>query len=134
MSHTWPGNIRELRNVVEFAMALADGPIIGVTEVAEALGAHVSVAPRDDWVCTRQRLMSVLAECGGDTARVADHLGLHRSNVYRMMRRLGISTPRRQRLQNPLADEIPPGVASPREFALFAFDDANSPSVRANPQ
>jgi DNA-binding NtrC family response regulator len=132
MGHTWPGNIRELRNVVEFAMALAEGPVIGVAEITEALGAQGSSPRRDDRSWMRQRLVSALAECDGDTTRVAHRLGLHRSNVYRLMRRLGICPPRRQRMQHALPDDVPPAVASPREFALFASGDANSPSGRAN--
>jgi DNA-binding NtrC family response regulator len=132
LSHTWPGNVRELRNIVEFAMALADGPIVGAAEVSEALGVRASVAPHSERASMRHHLVTVLADCGGDTARAAERLGMHRSNVYRMMRRLGIHTrQRRHLLVEPAADASPP-AGLPGESALFAIDGANSHLVRAN--
>jgi DNA-binding NtrC family response regulator len=131
LNHAWPGNVRELRNVVEFAMALADGPIVRAAEVSEALGARASFAARDDRTWMRNHLVAVLADCGGDTARAAERLGLHRSNVYRLMRRLGIGT--KQRRHVPLEQGADgPSAPTTGEFALFAIDGANSHLVRAN--
>jgi DNA-binding NtrC family response regulator len=96
--HVWPGNVRELRNVVVFAAALADGPTVGIAEVSTALDIRASVAAPDDRAWKRHHIVSVLADCGGDIARVAERLGLHPSNVYRLMRRLGIEPPKRRRL------------------------------------
>jgi DNA-binding NtrC family response regulator len=135
MAHSWPGNVRELRNVVEFALALADGLVVGAAEVTEALGADVSLAPQEDGLSTRYLLLSMLKACGGDTALVARQLGRHRSHVYRLMRQLGISTPRRRHLStySPSgAHADTRGLAPPDEFALFAPHDANSLPVHAN--
>jgi two-component system response regulator HydG len=128
VSHSWPGNVRELRNVVEFAIALADGSSVGSSEVSEALGASAALAGSDERSFMRHRLVAVLAECGGDTARAAERLGLHRSNVYRMMRRLGVSTRQRRHLA---AETLAP-TSVPDEFALFAIDGANSRVSHAN--
>jgi transcriptional regulator of acetoin/glycerol metabolism len=97
MSHSWSGNVRELRNVVEFAIALADGPIVLAEDVSEALGSSRSLLPG---ACppARERLVSVLECCGWNTALAAERLGVHRSNVYRMMARLGIAGPRRRHI------------------------------------
>lgn len=125
MDHHWPGNVRELRNVVEFAMALADGPIVGRSEVSEALGTKGAMPRKDEPAATREYVVALLAECAGDMSRVAERLGVHRSNAYRLMRRLGIGTPRRRHL----SAERPP---LPGKFALFAISDANSHSSHAN--
>ncbi|HEX2721764.1 MAG TPA: sigma 54-interacting transcriptional regulator [Gemmatimonadaceae bacterium] len=113
MEHTWPGNVRELRNVVEFALRLAEGEVVGAVEISRALEGRRHVPPRDDLSWLRQQLVTMVADCDGDIARVAERLGMHSSNVYRRMRRLGIDTPKRRYL--PLAsgtDSQPPRVAS----------------------
>ena len=109
--HAWPGNVRELRNVVEFAVALTDGASVGASEVSRALDAAAVVAPLDDCARMRHHVVSVIADCGGDIAQVAERLGLHPSNVYRLLRRMGVETPRRRRL----AFRSDAGMAPPSE-------------------
>jgi DNA-binding NtrC family response regulator len=128
MNHSWPGNVRELCNVVEFAMVLADGPVVGSKEVSEALGTDATLTGHDDRASMRRHLLSVLAACDGDITRVAQRLGRHPSNVYRMMRRLGVSTHRRRHLPA----ECPASASAPDEFALFAIGGANSRESHAN--
>lgn len=94
--HSWPGNVRELRNVVEFALRLADDEVVGPSDISRALDGHSRVVASDDLIWMRQQLVTVLADCDGDIARVAERLGLHLSNVYRRMRRLGIAPPKRR--------------------------------------
>lgn len=97
MRYGWPGNVRELRNVVDFALALADGPTVGVEEVSAALVADSRSPCTADRGRIRHEVVSALAECDGDIARVAARLGMHPSNVYRLLRRLGIDPPKRRR-------------------------------------
>jgi DNA-binding NtrC family response regulator len=98
MQHVWSGNVRELRNVVDFAVTLTDGSTVGVAEVSTALDIPDSVAPPDDRAWMRHQVVSVLEDCNGDIARVSERLGLHPSNVYRLLRRLGVNPPKRRRL------------------------------------
>lgn len=100
--YDWPGNVRELRHVVERAVAFSGKSVVERGDVEAALrpaGAlHSSVRsiqPGDPFdTPARRRLLSVLEECGWDTARAASRLGIHRATIYRRMSRLGIITPR----------------------------------------
>jgi DNA-binding NtrC family response regulator len=113
MDHQWPGNVRELRNVVEFAVRLADGGVVSAAEVSQALGGAGSGASRDERGCMRQQLLTLLVDCDGDIARVSELLGLHSSNVYRRMQRLGITPPKRRHVPaDPGADVRPPAAAT----------------------
>jgi transcriptional regulator of acetoin/glycerol metabolism len=105
-AHDWPGNVRELRNVVGRALLDADGGVVGAAAVDAALARGGTALPRgpgsapvgvaSSGFC-RERLLAVLDECGADTARVANALGVDRATVYRRMRQLGIPTPKRRR-------------------------------------
>ncbi|MBM3778975.1 MAG: sigma-54-dependent Fis family transcriptional regulator [Acidimicrobiia bacterium] len=106
----WPGNIRELRNVVERACLLADGTAVGDREVRDALtpggrrplpdrlaeGRYPEPldAPcgdsRPDTLAAaeQQHLDRVLAQVGGDKSAAAARLGINRRSLYRRLARL----------------------------------------------
>lgn len=112
MDHQWPGNVRELRNVVEFAVRLADGGVVGAADVAQALGGTGAVVSRDDRACMRHELLTLLVDCDGDIARVSELLGLHSSNVYRRMQRLGITPPKRRHVPADHGGDVRPPAAT----------------------
>ncbi|HUG39507.1 MAG TPA: sigma 54-interacting transcriptional regulator [Longimicrobiales bacterium] len=90
-SHHWPGNIRELRNVIEASITLSEHPLVGAETVETVLGAR-AVRPR---AVDRERreLEALLLECDGDTALVAERRDVHRATVYRWIHRFGIPLP-----------------------------------------
>ena len=45
-AHAWPGNIRELRNVLEQAALMTDVPVLLAADVAAALGSELPARPR----------------------------------------------------------------------------------------
>lgn len=98
--HAWPGNIRELRNVLERATLLADQPRLGAEDVQAALGnlAPLQVkAPALSYkqACAdfeRQLLSDTLARCAGNVPEAARQLGLGRSTLYKKLVALGISS------------------------------------------
>ena len=45
-AHAWPGNIRELRNVLEQAALMTDVPVLLAADVAGALGSELPARPR----------------------------------------------------------------------------------------
>jgi len=96
--HGWPGNIRELRNVLERATLLADQPRLGVADLAAALGPLSPVAGQEQRMSYREaceqferRLIAgALAEHAGNVPEAAKALGLGRSTLYKKMAALGL--------------------------------------------
>jgi DNA-binding NtrC family response regulator len=122
----WPGNVRELKQVVDAALVFAHG-VLDADAVATALThrprtvvANVT-APSvlaDDYLSSeRRRLLQLLDGAAWDTDRTAAGLGIHRSTLYRRLKRLGIALPpvRRAREQCVARDARPESHA----FALI---------------
>ncbi|MBI3026386.1 MAG: sigma-54-dependent Fis family transcriptional regulator [Candidatus Tectomicrobia bacterium] len=106
-SHHWPGNIRELRNVIERAVVLCTGRLIDARDlpgniVRTAGGPPPAVDPgkRNGSSLSqileqyeRQLIVQALARAGGVQARAARELGISRSNFQYRMTRLGLRGP-----------------------------------------
>ncbi len=90
--YAWPGNIRELQNVVERAVLICDGERIepihlpGLAESDEG-SSSLRESLRDE---KRRRAMDALTQAGGNQAAAARLLGMSRSNFARLLRSLGI--------------------------------------------
>ena len=98
LAYAWPGNARELRNVIERAMILADDDApLGVdllpAEIGEARTAEdVATEPAGPLAQHEARLIrEALASSGGNQSRAAAQLGISRGALARRMRRLGIA-------------------------------------------
>jgi DNA-binding NtrC family response regulator len=92
-SHAWPGNIRELRNAVERAMLLADGPMLEPSDfsaggaAAIRLGGQVELpaAGIDLEQLERSLVLQALERTGWNQTKTAALLGLNRDQVrYRI--------------------------------------------------
>ncbi len=84
-AHAWPGNIRELANVVAVAAALCERGVIEPQDLPEALApAGVAASPGE------ATLRATLAGCNGNVSEAARRLGVDRSTVHRQIRRLGM--------------------------------------------
>jgi transcriptional regulator of acetoin/glycerol metabolism len=84
-AHAWPGNIRELANVVAVAAALCEGGVIEPQDLPEVLAtAGVAASPEE------VTLRATLAGCNGNVSEAARRLGVDRSTVHRQIRRLGM--------------------------------------------
>jgi len=96
-SYQWPGNIRELQNVIERSVILTSGnvlhpPLAGLKRAAEAESpgaVTLQDAERDHILKTLEQTRWVVAGPNGAAAR----LGIKRSTLYFRMHKLGISRP-----------------------------------------
>jgi transcriptional regulator with PAS, ATPase and Fis domain len=87
---TWPGNIRELRNVLERASLFADDGVIRVEQLLAApveQGTAPGLPVRGDSVS----LAELHASFGGTRKELAAYLGLSERTLYRRLKALGIA-------------------------------------------
>jgi DNA-binding NtrC family response regulator len=95
LSHSWPGNIRELRNRVDRAVALATAEWIMPGDLFPEKGARPGVhgfVPLSDVrdAAERRQIERALEETGGQIAKAADLLAVSRTTLWEKMTRLGI--------------------------------------------
>ena len=90
----WPGNVRQLRNVVLRAAATAPGQEIGAAELPPEILAAGSGAGSPA-ASEAHDLSLLLARCDWNVARAAADIGVSRMTLYRRMQRHGLSRPRR---------------------------------------
>jgi transcriptional regulator of acetoin/glycerol metabolism len=113
LDYDWPGNIRELRNVIRTALAICDGGVVRLRDLpsevrlgaadavaasqapAESVGEgdmpeHLKSALSPIEAAERQALVKAIKTTEGNMARAATLLQVSRSTLYRRCRRLGI--------------------------------------------
>ncbi|MFN7142698.1 MAG: sigma-54 interaction domain-containing protein [Myxococcota bacterium] len=95
LEHAWPGNVREVRNVVEYAFAVGRGPTIELGELPPELREKRRDAPRTSTPPSptggeSDRLRAALDEAGGDFEGAASLLGVSRTTFWRMRKRAGM--------------------------------------------
>ncbi len=104
LEHDWPGNVRELRNLMERLAFLAPGPTIDVAEIEQILaattlrketpgvgvpaGLTLSQATAE---FQRRYIREAIERAGGNVAEAGRLLGIHRANLYRKMKQLGMN-------------------------------------------
>ena len=100
-AYSWPGNIRELQNLIERAVILSRGSVLEVPlgELKRPTNeASVNqLGPMALEAVEREHIMKVLREAGwviGGNAGAAVRLGLNRTTLNNRMRKLGITRPR----------------------------------------
>ena len=96
----WPGNIRELQNVIERAVILSPGPdlVLPLQDIQPKAQQIASTAKpaRTFTDAERETILRALRESGGviaGPAGAAARLGLRRTTLQSKMRRLGIQRP-----------------------------------------
>jgi len=104
MRHDWPGNIRELRNLIERLVIMTPSQLISAEDAAFFLqpGAArpASRGSLPDWCqfgfkeARRQfehdYLCRKLEECGGNVSKTAEKIGMERSHLHKKLKALGI--------------------------------------------
>ncbi len=109
VAYPWPGNIRELRNVIRTALAICEGGVVRGIDLPREIresdsntampaltsgvlpgGAESPVPANPLKAAERAALVRVIAECHGNMTRVAAQLGMSRNTLYRRMKRHAI--------------------------------------------
>jgi len=91
--YIWPGNIRELRNVLERVALICENRVIEPQDLHLPYGVPFVVANRNLTLneLERQRIVEVLGEEQGRVAQAAVRLGIPRSTLYQKIKVLGIN-------------------------------------------
>jgi len=92
IAYDWPGNIRELENAIERAVALGSGPILHVGDLPSGL--HYAAGDRmpqaDELMpleeLERRAILRALREAGGDKLAAARLLGIGKTTLYRKLK------------------------------------------------
>ncbi|MCE9580403.1 MAG: sigma 54-interacting transcriptional regulator [Deltaproteobacteria bacterium] len=115
-ARAWPGNARELRNVIERAVLLVDGPTIEADVLTLAAGGDAAVAEmpvsvsaavdvgatagedlRDELArVERDRILAALDRHGGNQSRAAVELGMPRRTLVKRLEAYGVPRPRKR--------------------------------------
>jgi|HigsolmetaAR203D_1030402.scaffolds.fasta_scaffold00037_92 transcriptional regulator of acetoin/glycerol metabolism len=117
LTYHWPGNIRELRNVIRTALAICEGGVVRLSDLPSEVRAHMessaaassvaaptttlgaastSCGPDPLGAAERDVLLAAIRECGGNMSHAAKKLGISRNTLYRRCKRLGLPV-RRER-------------------------------------
>jgi DNA-binding NtrC family response regulator len=87
--HAWPGNIRELQNVLGYACMMARNSVVELSDFPEwwvaTLGEPAPASTRALQALEYQHIQQVLTECGGNRTRAAKALGIGRATLYRAL-------------------------------------------------
>lgn len=95
-AHDWPGNLRELRNMIEALSATSFSRLVDVTDLPQGI-AHGSGKMREDTLRDRERaeILNAVAQCGGNMTETARRLGISRSTLYLKLEQYGVPRGRR---------------------------------------
>jgi len=98
--HSWPGNARELRNVVQRAALLCQGDEITVEDLSFGAdsggGPPPAPAARPEPRDERERIIAALQTCAGNQSRAAELLAIPRRTLVKRLAKYGIPRPQRR--------------------------------------
>jgi transcriptional regulator of acetoin/glycerol metabolism len=109
LAYDWPGNIRQLRNVIRTALAICDGGVVRLRDlpsevrdgssrvagVTVAVAAPSDASPATDYALDeRDSLLKAISDHRGNMSHVAKALGISRTTLYRRCHQLGVTVHR----------------------------------------
>ncbi|MGN2392661.1 helix-turn-helix domain-containing protein [Pelomicrobium sp. G1] len=98
LKHDYPGNIRELQNALEWAVAVSPGPLLRPEDLPEPIRVGQPIqpvpsrtqAPRTLDEHEKQLITDTIARCQGNLGEAAKILNIGRTTLWRKMREYGI--------------------------------------------
>ena len=102
--YDWPGNVRQLRNVIEKMVVLSSGSKLTTDDLPIEVTSRELRVTRDEPatdnpqpatrnLATNEKdlILSVLAKCGNNKSKAADELGISRRTIHRKLKEWGIA-------------------------------------------
>jgi len=96
LKHDYPGNIRELENIIEYGFVVCHGSIIQIEHLPVEMYENDSVNNSEfndaaiEAISEKNQLISVLKKNAGNINRTSDELGIHRTTLWRKLKRFNI--------------------------------------------
>ncbi len=93
--YSWPGNIRELKNLIERLLIMTDGETIDLEDVEAVLPPDVDREPASEIRAARDRaeretILATLKQCSWNVTEAAKRLGMDRGYLHRKIKRYGL--------------------------------------------
>jgi len=94
--YSWPGNIRELKNLIERLLIMTDSGSIGLSDVEDALPANAGDEPPSEIRVARDKaerdtILAMLRECHWNVSETSRRLGMDRGYLHRKIKRYGLA-------------------------------------------
>jgi DNA-binding NtrC family response regulator len=91
LNYPWPGNIRQLKNVIEHAVVITKGPTVTANDLPDELreqihGKHPAAGVKSLRTVAVQAVTNALRECNGNKSMAARKLGISRKALYARLR------------------------------------------------
>jgi transcriptional regulator with PAS, ATPase and Fis domain len=97
MNHNYPGNVRELENIIEHAFVLCPGGMIQAQHLPEELQPKLTSPPEDTMHLVNQYekelILAALRRNRWNRLQTARELGIHKTTLFRKIRKLDIVLP-----------------------------------------
>jgi len=102
LDYSFPGNIRELENIIEYAFVACRGTLIGREHLPKEIleeAANEGRAPRPESHPEAEKIRAVLARCNGNRLEAAKLLSLSRTTLWRRIRKFGLKGGRKLKMR-----------------------------------